>query len=129
MGVNVIPLVAEAVNVIVSAVSCNAPEIVTLLVPLEMTPVVVPLSVPPPDALVKVTVVSLVTFRAMPPASCAWTVTPNGEPTVPVDGTVMTSFVGGGASDKVLPPVPVTWNLLQVATAPSTRIFPAVTKA
>jgi hypothetical protein len=101
MGVNVIPLVAEAVNVIVSAVSYNAPEIVTLLVPLEMTPVCVPLSAPTPDALVKVTVVSLVTFWAVPPASFAWTVTLNGEFTVPVGGTVMASFVGGGASDKV----------------------------
>ena len=129
MGVNVIPLVAEAVNVIVSAVSYNAPEIVTLLVPLEMTPVGVPLSVPPPDAWVKVIVVSLVTFWAVSPASRAWTVTLNGEFTVPVGGTVMVSIVGGGASDKVWPPVPVTWNLLQVAATPSTRMFPAATKA
>ena len=60
---------------------------VTLLLPVVMIPVVVPPSVPEPDALDSVIVVSVVTPLGAPPASCDCTVTLKGVPTVPTVGT------------------------------------------
>jgi ACS family hexuronate transporter-like MFS transporter len=53
------------------------------------SPVKVPLSVPPPLALLNVTVVVLVTLAGFPLASCDCTVTLNAVPAVPVVGTVV----------------------------------------
>jgi hypothetical protein len=88
-GVNDMPAVAEAVNVIVSALEYTGVEMVTLFEPVEMTPVSVPLNEPPPEALLSVMVVSLVTFLGVPPESCACTVTLKAVPAVPVPGTVV----------------------------------------
>jgi hypothetical protein len=62
---------------------------VTLLEPLEMFPVSVPLKVPAPETLLKVTVVVLVTLAGLPLASCDCTVTLKAVPAVPVPGTVV----------------------------------------
>jgi hypothetical protein len=67
---------------------------VTLLPLVRMLPVSVPLSVPPPEALLRVIVVLLVGLEGLPLASCDCTVTLNAVPAVPVLGTVVyTSFV------------------------------------
>jgi len=64
----------------------------------EIVPVSVPLSVPPPEALLSVIVVVLVGLAGLPLASCDCTVTLNAVPAVPVLGTVVyTSFVAGPA--------------------------------
>jgi hypothetical protein len=65
-AVKVTPPDAVAVNVIVSDLEYNGVEIVTLLAPLPMLPVSVPLSVPPPVALLKVIVVALARFAGLP---------------------------------------------------------------
>ena len=62
---------------------------VTLLPLVEMVPVSTPLSVPLPVALLSVMVVLLDGLVGLPFASCDWTVTLNGVPAVPVDGTVV----------------------------------------
>src|SRR6266487_1734495 len=55
-----------------------------------MVPVTVPLSVPPPLALLKVMVVGLVVgVLGLPKGSCDCTVTLKAVPAVPVDGTVV----------------------------------------
>ena len=85
----VIPSVGVAVKVIVSDFEYTGVEIVTSVPPMGMMPVSVPLSVPPPEAWLKVTVVSLDTGRAVPPESRASTVTLIAVPAVPVAGTVL----------------------------------------
>src|SRR5579883_2661592 len=62
---------------------------VTLLVLVAILPVSVPLSVPPPEALLNVIVVVLVGLAGLPLASCDCTVTLNAVPAVPVLGTVV----------------------------------------
>ena len=62
---------------------------VTLLLPLEIVPVKVPLNDPAPVPLERVIVVAEVTLAGFPFASCDWTVTLKGVPAVPVEGTVV----------------------------------------
>src|SRR6202158_591064 len=77
---------------------------VTLLPLIGIVPVSVPLSVPPPLALLSVIVVLLVGLDGLPLASCDCTVTLNGVPAVPVLGTVVyTSFVAAAAENTMLP--------------------------
>jgi hypothetical protein len=66
---------------------------VTLLPLVRMLPVSVPLSVPPPEALLRVIVVLLVGLEGLPLASCDCTVTLNAVPAVPVLGTVTLNAV------------------------------------
>ena len=78
----------------------------TLLAPLAMDPVSVPLNVPPPDALLKVTVVAVVTFATLPLPSSDFTVTLKAVPAVPEPGTVVNaSFVAPAAENVMVPPV------------------------
>jgi hypothetical protein len=84
-----------------------------------MVPVSVPLNVPPPDALVSVTVVRLVGLDGLPLASSDVTVTLKGVPAVPVPGTVVnTNFVATPAEN--------TMPLLVAAVKP---VSPAVAVA
>ena len=62
---------------------------VTLLLPLEIIPVKVPLNDPAPVLLERVMVVAEVTLAGFPFASCDWIVTLKGVPAVPVEGTVV----------------------------------------
>src|ERR1017187_4128372 len=62
---------------------------VTLLPLVAIVPVSVPLSVPPPVALLSVIVVLLDGLFGLPLASCDCTVTLNAVPAVPVLGTVV----------------------------------------
>jgi len=64
------PAVAVAVNVMVSAFEYTTPEIVSLFPLVVIVPANVPLSVPPPDALLNVMVVLLVGLEGLPFASC-----------------------------------------------------------
>jgi len=71
---------------------------VTLLPLVRMLPVSVPLSVPPPEALLRVIVVLLVGLAGLPFASCDCTVPLNAVPAVPALGTVVyTSLLAAAA--------------------------------
>ena len=92
----------------------------TLLALVEIVPVSVPLSVPPPVALLSVIVVLLVGLAGLPLASCDCTDTLNAVPAVPVLGTaVYTSFVaapGLTVKGALLPAVSVS-PLVRVAVS------------
>jgi hypothetical protein len=88
---------------------------VTLLPVERIVPVSVPLSVPPPVALLRVIVVVLVGLDGLPLASCDCTVTLNAVPAVPVLGTVVyTSFVAAPAFTVNAALVPVLLDAVDV---------------
>ena len=70
-----------------------------------MLPVSVPLSVPPPVALVKVMVVLLVGLAALPLASCDCTVTLKAVPAVPVEGTTVYASLVAVPAEKTMFPL------------------------
>src|ERR1019366_5106293 len=94
---------------------------VTLLPLVAIVPVRVPLSVPPPVALLSVIVVLLVGLAGLPLASCDCTVTLNAVPAVPVLGTVVyASFVAAPAENTMLPLVTAVrpvWPAVAVAVS------------
>src|ERR1700722_13500836 len=95
---------------------------VTLLPLVRMEPVSVPLSVPPPVALLNVIVVVLVGLDGLPLASCGCTVTLNAVPAVPVLGTVVyTSLVAAPGLTVVIVAEPVAEPLAAVTV----KLLPA----
>jgi hypothetical protein len=105
---------------------------VTLVELVEMLPVSVPLNVPPPEALLNVTVVVLVGLDGLPSASSDVTVTLNAVPAVPVAGTVVNANCVAAAGLTVrlelatpASPDPEMLGVIVVVWA-STRVMDAV---
>ena len=90
----------------------------TVFDPLAIVRVSVPLNVPLPDARERVTSELPLTLLGTPPESCDWTVTLNGTPACPLDGTkVKASFVAFDGAATVMMTLPLL--IVRTATVPA----------
>jgi hypothetical protein len=125
---------ASVPSVAVSTTPVSAFEYVTLIVtefvPLRIVPerLRFPTRVPVPVLTLSVTPVSLVTFRALPLLSWAWTVTLKALPAVGVDGliAVIASLLAGPMTVKFAPLVGVEVTTFPARSVPLLRETVAV---